>query len=143
MRYAHADRVFSCPRSFLSVGRNFTSMARNFDLDEILPSDADETALLDDHGDRGNEEEMPKMLKNLSQVLTNMPASMLSMEKSFKRIRRDDPSEAKEPVRKRRKSSTEHGKDAEADLSDGETLLKTTEPRVDTATEGETSVSDA
>ena len=40
MRYAHADRVFSCPRSFLKVGRNFTSMARNFDLDEILPSDA-------------------------------------------------------------------------------------------------------
>ena len=70
-------------------------MARNFDLDEILPSDADETALLDDHpGDRDNEEEMPKVSKNLSQVLTNMSASMLSMEKSFKRIRRDDLSEA-------------------------------------------------
>lgn len=86
---------------------------------------------------------MPKKLKNLSQVLTNMSASMLSMEKSFKRIRRGDPSEAEEPVRKPHKSSTEHGKDAESDLSDGETLLKTAEPRVDTATEGETSVSDA
>ena len=118
-------------------------MVRNLDLDEILPSDANEMALLDDHGDRDNEEEMPKVLKNLSQILTSMFASMLSMEKSFKRIRRDDPSEAEEPVKKRRKSWTEHGKDAESDLSDGETLLKTTEPQVDTATEGETSVSDA
>ena len=79
-------------------------MVRNLDLDEILPSDADETALLDDHGDRDNEEEMLKVLKNLSQILTSMSASMLSMEKSFKRIRRDDPSEAEEPVKKRRKS---------------------------------------
>ena len=74
------------------------------DLDEILPSDADETALLDDHGDRDNEEETPKVLKNLSQILTSMSACMLSMEKSFKRIRRDDPSEAEEPIKKRRKS---------------------------------------
>ena len=79
-------------------------MVRNLDLDEILPSDTDDTALLDDHSDRDNKEEMPKVLKNLSQILTSMSASMLSMEKSFKRIRRDDPSEAEEPVKKRRKS---------------------------------------
>ena len=78
-------------------------MVRKLDLDEIPPSDANETALLDDHGDRDNEEEMPKVLKNLSQILTNMSASM-SMEKPFKRIRRDGPSEAEEPVNKRRKS---------------------------------------
>ena len=79
MRYENADRVFSCPRSF---GRNFTSMERNFDLDEILQSDTDETALVDDHGDRNKEEELPKVLKNLSELVTNMSA-LLSMEKSF------------------------------------------------------------
>ena len=35
-------------------------MVRNLDLDEILSSDANETALLDDHGDRDNEDEMQK-----------------------------------------------------------------------------------
>ena len=49
VRYAHADRVFSCPRTFVSVGRDFTSVARNFEMDEILPSDANEKALLKDH----------------------------------------------------------------------------------------------
>ena len=59
------------------------------------------------------------------------------------RIKRDDQSESEEPAKKLHKSCTEHGKDAESDLSDSKILLKTTEPRVDTSTEGETSVSDA
>ena len=69
----------------VSVRRNFTSMVRNFEMDEILPSDADEKALLDDHEeDQDNDEEMPKVSKNFSQVLTNMSASMFSIEKLFK-----------------------------------------------------------
>ena len=67
------------------------------------------------------------MLKNFSQVLTNMSASMLSMEKSFKWMRQDNPSETEEPVKKQCKSSTEHGKDAQSVLSDSKTLHKTTE----------------
>ena len=86
---------------------------------------------------------MPKVFKNLSQDLTNMSASMLSIKKSFERIKRDDPSEAEEPVKKRRNTCKERGMGSESDRSDGETPLKATEPQVDTAIEGETRVSDA
>ena len=77
MRYAHADRVFSCPRSFTSDRLCKENMARkSSEIEEILPSEIEERDLLgeneeDDESKHG--EAMPKVLRDLSKhVVVNV-----------------------------------------------------------------------
>ncbi len=145
VRYAHADRVFSCPRSFTSDQLCKENMARKSSgIEEILPSEIEERDLLDENEEDDESkhgEAMPKVLRDLSKVLTNMSSSMLSiMEQSIKRMNCGEMSDSEEPAVKKRKRRDEQEDEAESDASDGEHLLNTTEPPADSATEGEASV---
>ena len=117
-------------------------MARNSqEIEDIVTTEAKEQDLLgEDEVSEQDCNEMPNVLKNLSKVLTDMSSSMLSMEQLMKRInqgKRSDP-----PAKKRQRSNSSKVQEdgAASDTSDGENLLNATEPPVDSATEGQASV---
>ena len=94
MRYAHADRMFSCPRSFSNDQLCVAKMAKKHsEMDEDLPSEAEEQHLLGENDDEDespleDREKEPKYLKKLTEVLTNMSTSMLEMTQSLNRMNR-------------------------------------------------------
>ena len=146
MRYAHADRMFSYPRSFSNDQLCVAKMAKKHsEMDEDLPSEAEEQHLLGENDDEDespleDREKEPKYLKNLTEVLTNMSTSMLEMTQSLNRTNRGKTSDLGERPAKKQKRHESRVDENESDGSDVEHLLQSTEPPADSATVGEASV---
>ena len=142
MRYAHADRVFSCTRSFTSerfhnYGREKVyKPRRRRDLNEdevhLLAKDTDE--------ERSDEEaSLIMVLSNLNKSLSTMAASMATMERAMKR---PAPNTMDTIILKKRKTGDKQGSPAKGDSpsdanSDTEILCTPKNP-ADSAIEGET-----
>jgi transcriptional regulator of acetoin/glycerol metabolism len=111
-----------------------------------MPSDHEGNDLLakvDDEPMSVDLKAVPKVLTDLSKAITSMSSSMLNMDQSIKRMNSTqvETSDSEEQPAKKRKTRNEQENEADSDASDGENLLRETEPPADSATEGESGVS--
>ena len=106
-----------------------------------MPSDHENDLLaeVDDEPMSVDLRAVPEVLTDLSKAITSMSSSMLNMEQSIKRMNSTqvETSDSEEQPAKKRKRRNEQENEAD---SDGENLLRETEPPVDSATEGESGV---
>ena len=147
MRYAHADRGVSCPRSFsserLCMQRSGEYLDNSTDKSgEIMASDDElEQRLLADELSDKNEattvKSMPEVLTSLVDKVEAMSSKIFNMDKSIKRLQsnRDAPCSNEGPSKKQRLTAQIEVEEDD-DNSDAEGLRRQNEPDADSANEG-------
>ena len=147
MRYAHADRGVSCPRSFsserLCMQRSGEYLDNSTDNSgEIMASDDElEQRLLADELSDKNEattvKSMPEVLTSLVDKVEAMSSKIFNMDKSIKRLQsnRDAPCSNEGPSKKQRLTAQIEVEEDD-DNSDAEGLRRRNEPDADSANEG-------
>ena len=149
MRYAHADRVFSCPHSFTSEVV-FIMAAKNSTSDKDTPYEEELELLNNEEEELDNHEKsLSDVLRTLNKSLATMATSMVAMERSVKRSAPIATSDSESSLAKKRKKQAtkrieDDGQGTSSEDSDSETLRKTTkQPPADSAIEEETGNTDA
>ena len=147
VRYAHADRGISCPRSFsserLCMQRSGEYLDNSTDKSgENMASDGGlEQRLLADELSYKNEattvKSMPKVLTSLVDKVETMSSKIFNMDKSIKRLQsnRDAPCSNEGPSNKQRLTAQIEVEEDD-DNSDAEGLRRRNEPDADSVNEG-------
>ena len=147
MRYAHADRGISCPRSFsserLCMQRSGEYLDNSTDNSgEIMASDdeLDQQLLADELSDKNEAttvKSMPEVLTSLVNKVETMSSKIFNMDKSIKRLQsnRDAPCSNEGPSKKQRLTA-QIEEEEDDDNSDAEGLRRPNEPDADSANEG-------